>query len=263
MDEGDKDMTGYLLSETGLASRPYYIKNPGINVWSVEELCYFLYENTALIDDGIVCTALTRWLTEEFRMAGTALAMERGMGGPRGDADFLLPLMRDTGWLGSKEMASFTAALKELTEMDAPERELLKAGALMHNGRYGDARKIYRKVGRTEGMSGSLVARAFAGSGKASMALLEYDEALKDLDTSLDAVDDEEVVMLYLMALRISKPDDKYYALAEDTGVEDELIARADEKVKAAFAGALGGSPADLASAVAEMMTAYHRESGT
>ena len=48
------------------AEIPYCIPVSGINVYSVEELCYFFGENAFLLDDGIINKHLVEWLEEQF-----------------------------------------------------------------------------------------------------------------------------------------------------------------------------------------------------
>ena len=72
-------MTGYRLSKTGTARHPYYLPDLARNLLSVEELCWLVTEQPALIDESITSKALTRWLVEEFAMTGTAIRMERAM----------------------------------------------------------------------------------------------------------------------------------------------------------------------------------------
>ena len=50
---GDK-VSGYILCQTKRAKLPYFIENISTNVYSIEELCYYLYHNLYLIDQTIM-----------------------------------------------------------------------------------------------------------------------------------------------------------------------------------------------------------------
>ena len=43
-------MSGYILCQTKKAQRPYFIENISMNIYSIEELCYYLYHNLYLAD---------------------------------------------------------------------------------------------------------------------------------------------------------------------------------------------------------------------
>ena len=38
-------MSGYILCQTKKAEHPYFIENISMNIYSIEELCYYLYHN--------------------------------------------------------------------------------------------------------------------------------------------------------------------------------------------------------------------------
>ena len=61
-------MSGYILCQTKKAERPYFIENISTNIYSVEELCYYLYHNLYLIDKTIINEELCIWIGEELNL---------------------------------------------------------------------------------------------------------------------------------------------------------------------------------------------------
>ena len=47
-------MSGYILCQIKRAKIPYYIVNISTNIYSIEELCYYIYHNIYLLDDTII-----------------------------------------------------------------------------------------------------------------------------------------------------------------------------------------------------------------
>ena len=41
-------MSGYILCQTKKAQHPYFIENISMNIYYIEELCYYLYNNLYL-----------------------------------------------------------------------------------------------------------------------------------------------------------------------------------------------------------------------
>ena len=41
---------GYILCQVKRAKVPYYIENISMNIYSIEELCYYMYHNIYLFD---------------------------------------------------------------------------------------------------------------------------------------------------------------------------------------------------------------------
>ena len=56
----------YDLCQVKTASKPYYIENISTYIYSIEELCYYLYNNMYLIDRSIVGEELCNWIRDEL-----------------------------------------------------------------------------------------------------------------------------------------------------------------------------------------------------
>ena len=59
-------MSGYILWQGKRAKNPYYISNISTNIYSIEELCYYLYHNIYLLDETIINEQLLVWMKEEL-----------------------------------------------------------------------------------------------------------------------------------------------------------------------------------------------------
>ena len=55
-------MSGYILCQVKRAKNPYYISNISTNIYSIEELCYYLYHNIYLLDETIINEQLLVWM---------------------------------------------------------------------------------------------------------------------------------------------------------------------------------------------------------
>ena len=51
-------MSGYILCQTKKARSPYFIQNISTNIYTLEELCYYLYHNIYLVDQTIINLSL-------------------------------------------------------------------------------------------------------------------------------------------------------------------------------------------------------------
>ena len=60
------------LCSTKIAERPFYIGSIGTRIYSLEELCFFLYHNLCLIDDNVASMALVEWVREDLGLKNLA-----------------------------------------------------------------------------------------------------------------------------------------------------------------------------------------------
>ena len=256
-------MVGYRLSRTGIAGQPFFIQSIGINLWSVEELCWFLEHHPALIDETIIGTKLTRWLSEEFGLTEMALRMERGLRDGRGAAEYLMPLFTLTGYMTHHESLKMRAVLEKFTEATAAERSFRKGNALAANRKYGEAIASYEQAaGLTHERERGFLAKIFHNAGTAAMQLLEYDEAEAFFLKAYQADGTHARLRDYLTAARLAKPEERYFEEAEIAGADEEVLAEVDSALKAAREQR-PELPEDLQAAVRKLRLDYHREAGT
>lgn len=55
-------MAGFILCRSKYAEKPYYISNMAINIYSMEELCYYIYNNIYLIGADLVDEGLIKYI---------------------------------------------------------------------------------------------------------------------------------------------------------------------------------------------------------
>ena len=58
-------MGSCILCRTKRAEKPFYIENIGVNIYSIEELCYFFHHNIYLIDGTLINEELIESLKEK------------------------------------------------------------------------------------------------------------------------------------------------------------------------------------------------------
>ena len=59
-------MENVILCNGRYAQTPYLLEEENLNIYSIEELCYFLYKNAFLIQDDFFSDALLQWISEEL-----------------------------------------------------------------------------------------------------------------------------------------------------------------------------------------------------
>ena len=76
-------MSGYILCQVKRAKNPYYISNISTNIYSIEELCYYLYHNIYLLDETIINEQLLVWMKRRTPLKKTVPASLRPSGGEK------------------------------------------------------------------------------------------------------------------------------------------------------------------------------------
>lgn len=261
-------MIGYRLCQVKAAEHPFFVEAVTTNLYTVEELCYYLYHNPCLIDEDIVSTKLTRWIAEELHLGETALRMEQAMSERSTLADFILPVFQEIRYLSPQETKEYMRQLETLSSGPAWTRLKRKGDALAQNGKYSAADRIYYEALRriSEGTNTEktrlFLADLWHNIGVTAMYMFEYDEAADAFLKAMKYNPDTSHLTAYLTAMKIAKPDEKYRAAAEEKGVGKE----AQKVIDDAYAEASEGTEEEEGSPLRDQLYAlvrdYHSAAG-
>ena len=56
-----------ILCRQPIAAMPFYFDNVSLNVYSLEEICYYIKNNLYLIDSGFMSEDLCVWIEHELK----------------------------------------------------------------------------------------------------------------------------------------------------------------------------------------------------
>ena len=87
-----------------LASRPYYISGLGVNVYSIEELCYCLAENAYILDHDLMDKKLCDFLDKQLHMKDLALKLREMIEENKSIGEFVTTILTETGYLSEEEI---------------------------------------------------------------------------------------------------------------------------------------------------------------
>lgn len=139
-------MSGYILCQVKKAEKPFFIENISTNIYSIEELCYYLYNNLYLIDSSLINQKLCTWIEEELELPKLAAKLRPYIGRDAGLEEVLYPVFKEINYLAYEELRSLNARI-ETRNAEAEEiREKRKGDALMENRMYVNAIRVYQKL---------------------------------------------------------------------------------------------------------------------
>ena len=139
-------MSGYILCQTKRAKLPYFIENISTNVYSIEELCYYLYHNLYLIDQTIMNEGLCSWIQEELELPALAAKLRSKISKFASAEDIVYPVFKEINYLTYEELKELNVRLQKMNEETPAMREKQKADALMENEMYVHAIQVYQNL---------------------------------------------------------------------------------------------------------------------
>lgn len=128
------------------AKYPYTFASTGISVYTMEELCYYLYHNIDTLEEDLKDMALVTWIKNELGMKERAdflgQLMERGAG----LKDLVVSIFCSTDYYTEQEINKLIEEIDHLYDMLPIERKKRHADMLMKFKKYKEAGFEYRAI---------------------------------------------------------------------------------------------------------------------
>ena len=219
-------MSGYILCQTKKAERPYFIENISTNIYSVEELCYYLYHNLYLIDKTIINEELCIWIGEELNLPGLAAKIRQFLGQDIHVDDVIYPVFKEINYLTYEELKALNSRLVLISKESADMRQKQKGDSLMENGMYVNAIRVYQKLlERTdlEEQRKGFVSDVWHNLGCAYSYLFQMEKAMECFWEAFLTQSDPKELVCYLLAYRSVKKPQEYENRLKELNVSEEV----------------------------------------
>lgn len=125
---------------------PFFVEQAGINLYSLEELAYFLYHNICLADKQFFDERLCRWIGEEIRYPELASRIRNGISSGTNFQNLVLSVVGSVDLFSNRELTELGERLKGLSSLQEQERLKMRADELLGNRNEWAAMEEYRHI---------------------------------------------------------------------------------------------------------------------
>ena len=261
-------MSGYILCQREQARSPYFIEAIHTNIYSIEELCYYLYHNLELADETLFNEGLCTWIQEELGMGELAARLRTRLGKGQALEEKIYPVFKSINYLSYDELKKLNVHLKKLEQETWEMRCKMRGDCFMENRMYGNAIHAYQKVlekmeEKEEPKDAGKRGRVWNNLGCAYSYLLQKEKAAECFGKAYECLKDKKSLQTYLCALYWILPREEFEKRQQELRAEEELGKEVLEKMKA-----IAGQPAqkveigEINGLLEEMIREYHRNTG-
>ena len=231
-------MSGYILCQVKKAEKPFYIENISTNIYSIEELCYYLYNNLYLVDSSLISSKLCTWLEEELELPKLAAKLKPYIGREAGLEEVLYPIFKEINYLAYEELKTLNGRIEARKREPEEIREKRKGDALMENRMYVNALRVYQKLLEHGGkeITGEMRERILHNQGCAYSYLFQMDKALDCFWKAWKENHSEKAMKVYFLAYRSVHSEEEYRKRQEDLKT-DEMVRQETDQALKSFAG--------------------------
>ncbi len=145
-------MGNYLLCNTFATKTPYRIDNVQLNLYSIEELCYFIANYIPLVQEDLIGSSLAGWIEKECGRPDIASELDAVMEDEDKFAAGLKLILRSGHYYTQIQLEKIFEKIDEQIALPVIEKLKLRADLFMKQKKYRQAIKNYEEILETRGL---------------------------------------------------------------------------------------------------------------
>lgn len=135
-----------ILCSGKLASRPYHFSLSNTNVYTIEEMCYYIYNNIYAIHDELYQRELVDWLLNEVEMTEIAYKLDDLIIKNHSLKDIVVSILCSADYYDEKEIKHLIKIMDQIDHLSLIRKNIIKADNYLRYKRYANARRLYEQI---------------------------------------------------------------------------------------------------------------------
>lgn len=193
-----------------IAENPLYVKELGIHIYTAEEFCYYIFNNTYLLGEDFIRQEVIDFFRVELHMPELADKIVKFYGSSADMGAVLVMIMREIGYYEENQIQQFQNRLDRMNRQSLLERSKERGDLLLDKGRFECAVQIYSQtlqMPRDLRQKPQFYGQILQHMGVAYLRMGYADEAMECLEAAYAELKREEILeQMYYLALQTGKP---------------------------------------------------------
>ena len=233
-------MSTLIYCKTPIAATPYYIEEVSLNVYSLEELSYFILNNVYLLSSKFMGTELCNWIGRELKLPNLSKELHQMVLNNSPLHIFVGHILSANGFASNKEIKDALAIISTFENKSEAERRKLRADRLMAGGKLVDAIYEYETLLSEEvssTMPRTVEGDVYHNLGCAFAKLFFFEEACRSFDEGYKRNQKKQTLYQLLYSARCAKDKasfdeyvNKYQVPRADVEEVLQIVSRATVK---------------------------------
>lgn len=170
------------------STNPYLIKESGINIYTVEELCYYLYNNTYMITKEFFCNELAEYIKNELELPSLAQKLKYSIDHNGELLQMVMDVLSSNEYYTVEDRESIEKTLVALGSKSKSERMKARADMLLERKKYLSAANAYKEIlaVKDEVYSSDFIATIWNNIGITYIKQFLFEDACRCFKTACD-----------------------------------------------------------------------------
>lgn len=207
------------------ATSPYHIKSGSVNIYSLEEMSYYLIHGMDDMDADFMCQDFCNWVKRETGQEEIAKKLADCLEQQSSLSDFAGILLTETGYATREEIRETLELLRQFEAKDELERRKIRADRLLRKHRYGAAVGEYVWIlqHRKEEMKDVFLGNVLHNLGVAHAGVFLYGQAAEYFHEAYQKNHSMESLKEELVSMLLEGRQEDAKARATECGIREEV----------------------------------------
>ncbi len=218
-------MTGLILCTGEPAKTPYYILGLGMNIYSSEELCFYLCENSYILDRDIMDVKLCRWIERELGLRRLGAQLGEMLENEKELSEFVTTILREIHYCTEEEIEAIRVILEENASLGFAQKRKARGDSLLQTNKLSLAIDEYHYIlqGMKPEEDPQLYSSILHNAATAYSRLFLFEKAGEYYRQAYDTDHNEESYRQYLATMRIVKEQAAYMNTLVLKGIDQDI----------------------------------------
>ncbi len=219
-------MENMILCNGKYAKTPYFLEEENIHLYSIEEVCYYLYKNAFLLQEDFFSDELLAWIKEELDLPEWADTIKKLLEQEKGMLRSIEFLFQITGYYSQREYEKVQNVRQKSNHLTVIERKKIRGDSYCKKQRYEKAILEYEEIlEETEECQVKFRAKLYHNIGVCQARLFCYEQAAKAFLDAFHIYPNTESYVQYLLALKLGLNQEQYldFLAGHPESYEDSL----------------------------------------
>lgn len=226
-----------LFCNEPIAALPYYIEGIGWNVYSMEELCYYIENNTYLLERDFMTEELCTWVGSEIKNIKLAESLRDIMRMDGRLSEYVQAILLESGYCPKDTTKEILRLIREMEEKSDFECNKVRADRLMEKEKYLSGIYEYKRLLEADDageQDQKLIGNIWHNLGTAYARLFLFQEAIHCYEKAYELNGNEESLREGLMAYRCLRDETGFAEMATANSLSEDEILRLKNEISVA-----------------------------
>lgn len=208
------------------AAMPYYLESTSVNIFSLEEMSYYLIHKTEYVDGEFMCKEFCDWVFREAGAKDVAAKLLKCLEQNGTLHEFARVLMTETGYASREEISRTEELLAQFETKDELEQHKIRADRLLHRGRFTAAMEEYGWIleHQKEDTPEVFLGNIYHNLGTACGGIFLYEQAAEYFRCAYERNHNSESLKEELLSLMLSHQEEQLIKRASDCQVDKKVL---------------------------------------